>query len=55
LRGLCIACIGPVTSAAAERRGLKVHVLAREHTILNLVDSLERYYRNSTRIGERVP
>ena len=55
LKKVCVACIGPVTSAAAEQRGLKVHVLAREHTILNLVDSLERYYRNSTRIGERVP
>ncbi len=55
LRKVCIACIGPVTSAAAERRGLEVHVLAPDHTILDLVDSLERYYRNSTRIGERVP
>jgi uroporphyrinogen-III synthase len=55
LRKVCIACIGPVTSAAAERRGLEVHVLARDHTIPDLVDSLERYYRNHTRIGERVP
>ena len=55
LRKVCIACIGPVTSAAAERRGLEVQVLARDHTILDLVDSLEQYYRNSTRIGEQVP
>jgi uroporphyrinogen-III synthase len=54
VRRLCIACIGPVTSAAAERRGLQVHVLAREHTILDLVDGLERYYRSSMRIGERL-
>jgi uroporphyrinogen-III synthase len=51
LAGVCIACIGPVTSAAAERRGLKVDVLARDHTILDLVDSLERYYRDSTQSG----
>jgi uroporphyrinogen-III synthase len=55
LQKVCIACIGPVTSAAAERRGLEVHVLAQDHTILDLVNGLERYYRNSTRIGERVP
>jgi uroporphyrinogen III methyltransferase/synthase len=55
LKKVCIACIGPVTSAAAERRGLEVRVLAHDHTILDLVDGLERYYRNSTRIGERVP
>ena len=53
LAGVCIACIGPVTSAAAQRRGLKVDVLARDHTILDLVDSLERYYRDNTQIGER--
>ncbi len=53
LRKVCIACIGPVTSAAAERRGLEVHVLAQDHTIPDLVDSLERYYRESTRMGEQ--
>lgn len=55
LREVCIACIGPVTSAAAERRGLEVHVLARDHTIPGLVDSLERYYQDNARIGEREP
>jgi len=43
LRKVCIACIGPVTSAAAERRGLEVQVLAKNHTILDLVESLERH------------
>ena len=59
LRKVCIACIGPVTSAAAERRGLEVQVLAQDHTIPDLVDSLERYYRDGTRddtrIGEPTP
>jgi uroporphyrinogen III methyltransferase/synthase len=59
LRRVCVACIGPVTSAAAERRGLEVQVLAGEHTIPDLVDGLERYYRdrgqNRKREGARVP
>jgi uroporphyrinogen III methyltransferase/synthase len=55
VKKVCIACIGPVTSAAAERRGLEVRVLAQDHTILDLVSGLERYYRNRTPIGERVP
>ena len=54
LKKVCIACIGPVTSAAAERRGLKVDVLAQDHTIQDLVDALERYYQDSARIGEQV-
>jgi uroporphyrinogen III methyltransferase/synthase len=55
LKKVRIACVGPVTSAAAERRGLVVHVLAPDHTMRGLVNSLEGYYRNSTLIGERVP
>jgi uroporphyrinogen-III synthase len=55
LKKACIACIGPVTSAAAERRGLKVDVLAQDHTIVALVAALERYYQGSTRNGEQAP
>ncbi len=55
LKKVCIACIGPVTSAAAERRGLKVDVLAQDHTILDLVAGLERYYQDSIRFGEQAP
>ncbi len=56
-RKVCIACIGPITSAAAERRGLRVDVLPGEHTLAALVDALEQYYRSdsqrdSTRMGE---
>jgi uroporphyrinogen-III synthase len=53
LKKVCVACIGPVTSAAAERQGLGVQVLPRDHTISALVDSLERYYQDSARIGEQ--
>jgi uroporphyrinogen III methyltransferase/synthase len=52
LRKICVACIGPATLAAAERRGLGVQVLPRDHTIPALVDALERYYQDSARIGE---
>jgi uroporphyrinogen-III synthase len=51
LRRVCTACIGPVTAATARQRGLEVHVLAREHTIYDLVDSLERFFANSPRVG----
>jgi uroporphyrinogen III methyltransferase/synthase len=54
LRRVCIACIGPITSAAAERRGLKVHVAPRDHTIPGLVFALEQYYRDSIQIGGRI-
>jgi uroporphyrinogen-III synthase len=54
LKGVCIACIGPVTAAAAGRRGLEVHVVPRDHTIPALVDGLELFYREHPRAGERV-
>jgi uroporphyrinogen-III synthase len=55
LRRVCLACIGPVTSAAAERQGLDVEVLAEDHTMLGLVNGLERFFRNNRQEGERVP
>jgi len=54
LRRVCLACIGPVTSAAVERRGLEVQVLAADHTIPGLVESLERYFESGKREGGRV-
>ncbi len=54
LKRVCIACIGPVTSAAAERRGLDVHVSAADHTILGVVNGLERYFQIHERQGERI-
>jgi len=39
-----VACIGPVTAAAAVDSGLTVDVVAREHTIPGLVQAIiERY------------
>jgi uroporphyrinogen-III synthase len=54
LKELCVACIGPVTQAAAEQRGLEVSVVPREHTIPDLVDSLESYYQVNRRNGKVV-
>ncbi len=53
LAKVCIACIGPVTAAAAEKRGLVVDVMPEEHTIPALVEGLERYFRERTGIRGR--
>jgi len=45
IKGCTIACIGPVTAAAAEEAGLKVDIVAAEHTIPGLVSALEEYFR----------
>ncbi|MDQ0339477.1 uroporphyrinogen-III synthase [Caldalkalibacillus uzonensis] len=39
-----IACIGPITAKEAEKRGIPVHVVAREHTVNGLIRALEDYY-----------
>jgi uroporphyrinogen III methyltransferase / synthase len=39
-RDRLVACIGPVTAAAAEKRGLRVDVVAEEHTTDGLVAAL---------------
>ena len=38
-----IACIGPVTAATAREMGLKVEIVAREHTVAGLVEALETH------------
>jgi len=39
-----VACIGPSTSAAARKAGLRVDVEAQVHTVSGLVDSMARYW-----------
>jgi uroporphyrinogen III methyltransferase/synthase len=41
LRGVTIACIGPVTAQAVREAGLEPAVVASEHTIAGLVQALE--------------
>ena len=45
LNNTVIACIGPETEAAAVRSGLRVDIVAEEHTIPGLVEAMEQYYR----------
>lgn len=40
-----VACIGPKTAETATRAGLKVDIVASEHTIPGLVTAIERYFR----------
>ncbi len=42
-----IACIGPVTAAAARELGLRVDLVAAEHTVEGLVDALVSYYHTN--------
>ena len=42
IEGVCVATIGPVTSATAKEHGLPVTVEATEHTIVGMVEELKR-------------
>jgi uroporphyrinogen III methyltransferase/synthase len=42
--GVRIACIGPVTEAAARKAGLFVDIMQEKYTIPNLVDALVAFY-----------
>jgi uroporphyrinogen III methyltransferase/synthase len=44
LKKVKIACIGPVTAETAVQAGLKVDIVAGEHTIPGLVSAIEDYY-----------
>ncbi|MDP2743553.1 MAG: uroporphyrinogen-III C-methyltransferase [Dehalococcoidia bacterium] len=47
LKGVKVACIGPVTAATARELGLKVDVMAREHTMPGLVRAIVEYYNKA--------
>lgn len=53
LNATCIACIGPVTVQAATRRGLRVDVAPRDHSIGGLVEALETYFGTSVRLSDQ--
>ena len=54
LDGVTTACIGPVTASTAEQLGLKVDVLAEEHTIDGLVSALVAWARNRSQDSKPV-
>jgi len=45
LRGVTIACIGPITADTAHQMGLKVDITAETYTIEGLVDAMVNYFR----------
>lgn len=44
LKGVTVACIGPVTAETAREYGLVVEVEPAEHTIAALVEGLEAHF-----------
>ena len=46
LSNVRVACIGPVTSEAARKVGMKVHVVAKPHTIDALIEGIVNDVRN---------
>jgi len=43
--GVRIACIGPVTAAAARKAGLTVDILQERYTIPGLVEALAAHFK----------
>ena len=43
-----VACIGPRTAETAAKAGLRVDIVAEEHTIPGLVDAIEEYFGEET-------
>jgi uroporphyrinogen III methyltransferase/synthase len=48
LRGVTIACIGPMTAETAESHGLNVDIVASTHTVDGLVDALVEVFEPQT-------
>jgi len=46
LRNSVVACIGPVTATSAAEAGLKVDIVATEHTIPGLVEAIVGYFKS---------
>ncbi len=53
LEGVKVACIGPVTAAMAGDLGLGVDIMAKEHTIPGMVQSIVEYYSLSSLRGTK--
>ena len=43
-RKVLVACIGPITASTAREKGLKVDIVAQEHTIAGLLSAMKQYY-----------
>ena len=47
-----IACIGPVTAAAARRAGLPVHIVPEQYTVAGLVAAISRYFEQEQNFSD---
>ena len=52
ISGATIACIGPITAATAREKGLKVDIIAKEHTMAGLLEALESYISQESQTHE---
>ena len=50
LKGIAIACIGPITAQTAKKLGMKVHIQPKEYTIPALVQAISNYFVNKASI-----
>jgi uroporphyrinogen III methyltransferase/synthase len=44
LKGVAIACIGPITARTVREAGLKVHIQPKEYTIPGLTQAIAEYF-----------
>jgi uroporphyrinogen-III synthase len=44
LDDICVACIGPLTSATAREYGIHVDVMPQQHTLDGMADAVARYF-----------
>ena len=47
LKDATIACIGPITAERAVELGLKVDIVAAEHTISGLIEAVEAHFKEA--------
>ncbi len=47
LKGVVIACIGPITSKSVQKYGLEVNIQPKEYTIPGLTQAIAHYYTNN--------
>lgn len=52
LSNTTIACIGPITAATARDKGLKVDIVAKNHTIPGMVKAIEDYFSQEEQSNE---
>lgn len=46
LKGIAIACIGPITARTATEQGMKVHLQPKQYTIPGLTQAIVKYFKH---------